>query len=155
VISIETEYDDQYLTIEAKPNNGSSQSAVLEQENDLDSLKELVATFPKRLEEKLSGWQKQLDDMQANGNKVVLWGSGSKGVSFLATLDAGDKIEYVVDINPHRQGYYMSGTGQEIVSPDFLKEYQPDVVIVMNAIYCDEIGQDLKKLGLSPKIIAV
>jgi hypothetical protein len=49
----------------------------------------------------------------------------------------------------------MSGTGQEIVSPDFLKEYQPDVVIVMNAIYCDEIGQDLKKLGLSPKIIAV
>jgi len=155
VISIETEYDDQYLTIEARPSKGNSQSAALEQENDLDALKGLVASFPQRLEEKLAGWQKKLDDMQANGNKVVLWGSGSKGVSFLATLDAGNTIEYVVDINPHRQGYFMSGTGQKIVSPAFLQEYQPDVVIVMNGIYCDEIGQDLKKLGLSPEVIAV
>ena len=49
----------------------------------------------------------------------------------------------------------MSGTGQKIVAPEFLKDYKPDVVIVMNGIYCDEIGKDLKKLGLDPEIVAL
>jgi hypothetical protein len=70
-------------------------------------------------------------------------------------LDRDNSIEYVVDINPHRKGYYMSGTGQEIVSPDFLAEYKPDVVIVMNEIYCDEIARDLKKMDLTPEMIAL
>jgi len=33
----------------------------------------------------------------------------------------------VVDINPFREGKYMAGTGQEIVSPAFLKRYKPDL----------------------------
>ena len=154
VMNIETEYDDQYLTIEARPADGPT-SGALAQENDLELVTALVESFPRRLEEKRSRWRKKLDGFKADGKKVVLWGSGSKGVAFLASFDLGDQIEYVVDINPYRQGYFMSGTGQKIVSPEFLKEYQPDVVIVMNAIYCDEIGKDLHELGLSPELIPV
>ena len=91
----------------------------------------------------------------ARGEKVVLWGSGSKGVSFLSTLALGDAIEYVVDINPYRQGHFMPSTGQEIIAPETLKDYQPDHVIVMNPIYCDEIQADLDRLGVSAKICAV
>ena len=49
-----------------------------------------------------------------------MWGSGSKGVAFLTALNMHTpdcEIEYVVDINPFREGEYMAGTGQEIVSP--------------------------------------
>ena len=49
----------------------------------------------------------------------------------------------------------MPVTGQEIVSPDFLGEYRPDVVIVMNPVYVNEIKQDLSRLGLSPKVLTL
>jgi hypothetical protein len=60
-----------------------------------------------------------------------------------------------VDINPHKHGKFLAGTGHEIVAPEFLTQYKPDVVIVMNPIYCDEIRADLGRLGLSPQVIAL
>jgi hypothetical protein len=42
----------------------------------------------------------------------------------------------------------MAGTGQQIVAPEFLQEYRPDVVIVMNPIYCDEIQHTLNHMGI-------
>ena len=41
------------------------------------------------------------------------------------------------------------------MSPEFLKEYQPDKVIVMNEIYCDEIGKMLQDMGVSTELIAL
>ena len=49
----------------------------------------------------------------------------------------------------------MLVTGQEIVSPDFSGEYRPDVVIVMNSVYVNEIKKDLTRLGLAPKVLAL
>ena len=66
-----------------------------------------------------------------------------------------DEIAAAVDINPHRQGYFMPATGHRIVGPQDLVELKPDVVIVMNPIYRDEIAADLAKLGLSPQVMAV
>ena len=49
----------------------------------------------------------------------------------------------------------MAGSGHEIVGPDYLQTYQPDVVIVMNPIYQDEIAADLNNRGLNPKVMTV
>jgi hypothetical protein len=73
-------------------------------------------------------------------------------VAFLTTLGIDREIEYVVDINPHRQGFFMPGTGQKIVSPSLLQTYRTDLVIIMNAVYRDEIQAELAGLGLSPEI---
>jgi SAM-dependent methyltransferase len=154
VVNIETEYDDQYLTIEAIP-DGSENDEKLAQENDLKEVTEYVRTFKERCNKTFQLWEERLNRFKDNNSKVVLWGSGSKGVSFLTSLDVGNYIEYVVDINPHRQGYYMAGTGQKIVGPDFLKEYKPDSIIIMNPIYKEEISRDLSDMGLSPEIITL
>ncbi len=153
VFNLSTEYDDQYLTIEARPATYpvDTQTA-LPQEEDMPILKEYVAEFPKQLQIKRQLWHSRLASFAAQGKKIVLWGSGSKGVSFLTTLDVGKMIEYVVDINPFRKGFYMSGTGQQIVAPDFLKAYRPDVVVIMNPIYRKEISNTLRQLGLSPEL---
>jgi threonine dehydrogenase-like Zn-dependent dehydrogenase len=87
--------------------------------------------------------------------KVVIWGSGSKGVAFLTALGAAAQIDYVVDINPHRQGKFMAGTGQEIVAPEFLESYRPDVAIAMNPIYKQEIQKDLNRMSLETRILTV
>lgn len=154
VLNLETEYADQYLTIEAKPALGVA-GTPLPAEDDLERLAGYVATFPAKLQAKVAQWREVVTGASRIGKKVVLWGSGSKGVSFLTTIGVGDLIEYVVHINPHRQGYYMPAGGQRIVAPAFLTEYRPDVVIVMNAIYRDEIARDLGSIGLAPDILAL
>jgi hypothetical protein len=60
-----------------------------------------------------------------------------------------------VDINPYKHGTYMAGTGQEIVGPEFLRAYRPDVVIVMNPIYCNEIQRDLDGMGITAELMPV
>ena len=89
-----------------------------------------------------------MDGIRREGKKAVIWGGGSKGVAFLTSLQIHEEIPYAVDINPFKHGTFMAGNGQEIVGPEFLREYRPDVVIVMNPIYCDEIKRDLEKLGV-------
>jgi hypothetical protein len=76
-------------------------------------------------------------------------------VAFLNTIGITDEIEFVVDINPYRQGKYLPGSGKLIVAPNFLRDYRPDVVVAMNPIYLDEIRKDLNSLGLDPELTAV
>ena len=154
VLNIETGYDGQYVMIDARPPNGGPPAILLE-EDDLSRIKSLIETFPGKLQKMLFEWRKRIDNFSTRGLRVVVWGSGSKGVTFLTTLGINNEVDYVVDINPHRQDCYMVGTGQRIISPDFLKEYQPDVVIAMNAIYRDEIQKDLNKMDLDPLVLAL
>jgi hypothetical protein len=153
VIDVFTEYDDQYLMIEARP--GHAQTGKEKQPSHLEALKQDLAHFIETCPRRLEVWQHQLQEIRQHKQRAVIWGAGSKGVTFLVTLKVQDTIGYAVDINPRKHGTYMAGTGQEIVGPEFLREYQPDVVIVMNPIYCNEIRQDLKKLGLTSKLIPV
>ena len=76
-------------------------------------------------------------------------------MGFFSTLDVGPAIEYVVDINPHKHDMYHASSGHQIVSPAFLKDYRPDLVIVMNSIYQDEIRGDLAAMGLDPEVMAL
>ena len=76
-------------------------------------------------------------------------------MAFLNTLGTTEDIQYAVDINPFKHGTFLAGTGQECVSPEFLKEYQPDLVVAMNPVYLDEIGRDLHAMGLHPELTAV
>lgn len=154
ILDVSTEYDDQYLTIEAQASGGNS-GKFTATEDQLETLKNLVESFNDRYRAKIDEWQRILDDCAASGRKAVLWGSGSKGVAFLTSLENTDMLEYVVDINPYRQGHHMVGFGQKIVSPEYLKEYKPDLVIVMNRIYVDEIRGMLDDNSLSPEILAL
>ena len=83
----------------------------------------------------------------------MLWGGGSKAVAFLTTLGIRGGIDYAVDINPRRNGTFIAGTGQQIVVPAFLEEYQPDVVIVMSPIYLPEITAQLESMGVHPSCL--
>ena len=49
----------------------------------------------------------------------------------------------------------MARTGQEIVPPEFLSDYRPDLVIAMNPIYLDEIQRDLDRMAVKARLVAV
>jgi threonine dehydrogenase-like Zn-dependent dehydrogenase len=117
-------------------------------------LEELVNEFSEQLPRALDGWRSKIAKYREEGKRVVIWGAGSKGVAFLTTLGFDeDSVEFAVDINPHRHGQFMATTGQEIIGPQRLTEQEPEVVVVMNPIYKQEIEADLQKLGLSPEVL--
>ena len=144
-------YGDQYLLIEAKPVNTTS-DVVHPLEESVADVVQYVQHFSNKINEKLDFWKTHLEKAKKENQKVVVWGSGSKCVAFLTTLDTIDKIDYVVDINPHRHGKFIPAVGKEIKSPEFLKEYQPNEVIIMNEIYQNEIQKMLDDMGVSAKI---
>jgi len=148
-----TVYDDQYLMIEARPAEAAPSPTPLSEEETPAETLGMVDFFVEHYEAKRDNWRAELTRMKASGQKVVLWGGGSKGVAFLTTLDQTlADIGYAVDINPIKTGTFMAGTGQEIVAPSFLNEYRPDAVIIMNPVYREEITRDLAAMGLSPEI---
>lgn len=151
-----TAYDDQYLMIEARPAAGTPDATPLPGEESPAETLAMVDSFVERYEPKRAEWRALLAAWRAEGKRVVLWGGGSKGVAFLTTLgEAAADIAYAVDINPIKTGTFMAGTGQEIVAPAFLRDYRPDVVVIMNPVYRDEIDADLNAMGLTPEIVTL
>lgn len=154
VLRLWTDYDDQYLMIEARPSSGAP-SPPLPEEDDLDELSAEVDSFASRIGPRLDAWRSALREMRAAGQRVVLWGGGSKAVAFLTTLGITEEVACAVDINPHKHGTFLSKTGHEIVGPEYLGANPPDTVIIMNPIYHEEIARDLAAMGISPGIVHI
>jgi len=143
-------FQGQFLGIEAKPLKRMSRSA---SKSDLQELSRHAAAFAERYHSKVEHWRQTLRELA--GQHVVIWGGGSKGVTFLNILQTQGQIAYAVDINPRKQGKYIAGTGQQLVAPEFLSRYQPDIVLIMNPVYELEIQQILASLGLAPELMIV
>ena len=72
-----------------------------------------------------------------------------RAISLLANVpSAASWVEYVVDVNPQRQGRYMPKSGQRVVAPAELREIAPDIVIATNPNYAAEILGQIRDLGL-------
>jgi SAM-dependent methyltransferase len=154
VFDLSVDYDDQYLLLEARPGSGHG-SPFLEAESDLERTARAVDSFQQQYPARIDEWRSQLHSAVHGGSRTVIWGAGSKGVSYLTTLGVTDEIECAVDINPYKQGMYMAGTGHPVVAPEFLKEYRPDVVIAMNSVYLPEIAATLSSLGVDAELRGV
>jgi len=151
-LRIESDYDGQYLMIEARAADAQA-SPTLPEEHDLERIAGHVKNFKEAIGKRLSDWRGFLRSAAARGEKTVLWGGGSKAVAFLTTLGIEEDINFAVDINPHKQGTFLAGSGQRIVSPSFLVDYCPDNVILMNSVYLPEVGRSLAEMGLSPRLL--
>ena len=146
-------FNGQYLGIEAKPAAPGEGGAPFEADTNPAGLAETVKTFTERYRRKVGEWSSLIDQIKSDGKKAVIWGAGSKGVTILNTLGVTDAVEYAVDINPRKQGKHVAGTGQEIVAPAHLADYEPDVVLLMNGIYEQEVREMVAELGLAPEFV--
>ena len=153
VLRVYTGYEEQYLAIEAQLAENPT-GARLQEEDDLEVIRGFVSSFPERCNTRISHWQAMLEELASSG-PVVLWGSGSKAVSFLSAVDIHGLVNRVVDINPYRQKHYMPGTAQTIIAPQELSDDPPVAVIIMNPVYRSEVTESLHEMGLSPKILTL
>ena len=77
--------------------------------------------------------------------KIVIWGVSGRAVSLMNHLCLNkDIVKYGVDININKQGKYIPGTGQKIISPADAILSTPELVIVSNSNYMDEIKSNFE-----------
>jgi SAM-dependent methyltransferase len=143
-----TDYDDQYLMIVARPAVGIAPR----RSAPSPALRSAIDTFPARLADRMSHWRHSFRALADSAAPAALWGAGSKAVAFLSAVRPKE-APVVVDINPRKWGTFLPGSGYPVRRPDDLRELAPEVVIVMNPIYRDEVESDLAAMNLSPRIL--
>ncbi len=127
----------------------STQSRSEPAASSADQLSALITGFSQQYWELRARWKAEL---QALKGSAIVWGAGSKGVTFLNQIDKAGRIEAIVDVNPHKQGKFIPVSGHEIIAPADLGEIKPSTVFIMNPLYKSEIERELNSLGLDAEI---
>lgn len=154
-LSLMTSFGGQYLCIECRLLPGAETRDILKPHTPMKEIEGVVASFADHYARKTAVWKNYLAEQRACGKKVVVWGAGSKGVTFMNVVKHADVIRYAVDVSPHKQGKFCPGTAQRILSPDALNEFSPDVVIVMNPLYIEEITASLCANHIRAEIVSI
>ncbi len=152
IVKVREMFGGQYLGLEGRIAAGTTGSAV-DEWISRGEMARLVETFGAAFMKKMDEWKFRLEMNGKAGKRTAVWGGGSKGVTFLNMMNAQQHVECMVDINPRKQGRFVAGTGQEIVAPEYLRDHRPDVIIVMNPLYAEEIRKQTEALDLKPECL--
>jgi hypothetical protein len=150
VVDVRPAHSGQFLVLEAMPAAGDG--VVRRRPGEVAPHAERVAEFGASLRRRVADWRNRLTSHARAGDTVVAWGAGGRGATFFNAVGIGPEVAAVVDLNPAKQGTFLAGTGHAIVPPARLVELAPDVVIVVNRVYADEVRSDLARLGLVCKV---
>ena len=145
-------YDGQYLVLEARPRPESDGATEVADADIVAAVVDRAARFVERYKSSTAICRSKLQCFVDQGKTVVIWGGGSKAVSFLTSLEVGHLVELTVDVNPNKQGRFLVGTGHPVVAPEALRGYRDLQVIVMNPVYLTEVANSLRRLGIAAEI---
>ena len=97
----------------------------------------------------------ELSKLKANGMKISAYGAAAKGITLLNYCGINsDVIDYVVDLNPSKQGKFLPGCQIPIVGPEILTSNSPDVLLVLAWNLSIEIKSQLNdQINLGMKLI--
>ena len=78
------------------------------------------------------------------GKKVAAYGAAAKGNTMLNYCGIkNDLISFVVDANPHKQNKFLPASHIPVVNEQYLKDRQPDFVVIFPWNLKDEITKQL------------
>jgi len=154
VCELTEEYDGQSICIGVTPDKNNNLDNIYPSQSEVKKIEDNINSFSANYYDKLKYYRNKLKHILDRGKRVVIWGAGSRGVTLLNAFKDLN-ISYAVDINPKKQGMCIPGVGQKIIPPEFLQKYRPDVIIVMNPIYMNEIQNMVKNIGIEPNFLMV
>jgi SAM-dependent methyltransferase len=97
----------------------------------------------------------KLDELNGSGRRVVGYGAPAKGNTLLSYLQLGtDRLEYIVDKSPLKQGRYTPGMHIPVVPPSRLMADRPDYVLLLAWNFQDEVlEQQAEYRGIGGRFI--
>jgi len=105
---------------------------------------ERYARFAEEVKESKRALLDLLIRLRREGKQVVGYGAPGKGNTLLNYCGIRtDLLDYTVDRNPHRHGFFTPGTHIPIHPPEKIAETRPDYVVVLPWNLIDEISAQL------------
>ena len=80
-----------------------------------------------------------------NHRKVAVWCAGHYAFTVISVAGIGDKISYIVDNAPFKQGRYAPASHVPIVGPIHFKEEPVDTFLIFGRFYAEEIVKEIKE----------
>jgi SAM-dependent methyltransferase len=147
--SVTAGYGEQFLMVEARP----APPAPDHLDPGAAAVRKTAAAFGEYARAELDHWRRKLSGLEG---RAVIWGAGSKGISFANALGtAGTPLTAMIDLNTRKHGLIVPGVGLPVVPPESLASLRPDLVLISNALYETEITDQVRAMGLSPEIAVV
>ncbi len=142
ILNIREDFGGQFLCCEAVVSSGSEHpihSSVSES---------VLSMFSETLEDRISQWQARAGRAHLRGERIGLWGAGTKGVMLANQIPLAN-LECLIDINPRKQGKFVACAGHAIIAPLSLRHAALDRIFITNPTYHNEIEDILAKSGLT------
>jgi SAM-dependent methyltransferase len=138
-------YGSQFLMVEARP--GPVEPG--HRPAYADMVGAAARAFAGAAKAELSRWRERLGGLDG---RAVIWGAGSKGIGFANALGpTGKALAALVDLNPRKHGLSAPGIALPVVAPEELRTIRPDLVLISNALYAEEIIAEVRQMGLEPQ----
>jgi SAM-dependent methyltransferase len=153
VLRLERAFGDQFLCAEVRLRGEAARaSCAAPAAATIEAMRRAASRFSGLL----AGWRAWGDALPQDATSTVLWGAGSKGVTFvnLLGLAAPVPIDRMIDQNPNKHGRYVARTGQVISPPESLLERPATTVLVMNDVYRGEISRWLDQHGVGAEVVS-
>ncbi|MEM9128108.1 MAG: class I SAM-dependent methyltransferase [Pseudomonadota bacterium] len=148
-ISVSAGYGDQFLMIEARPATATPDYV----DPGARETCRAATAFGAAANAELDRWRSRLSGFDG---RVVIWGAGSKGITFANAIgDGASSLAALVDLNTRKHGLFAPGVALPVVSPEALSDIRPDLVLISNALYQAEISQQVRNMGLDPKFAVI
>ena len=97
-----------------------------------------------------------VDRLHGEGKALAIWGASHQGFTLAATTRLGDKVSYIIDSAPFKQGRFAPTSHLPIVAPAHFAEEPVDAILIVAPGYTEEIAGIIReKFGNSVEILAL
>ncbi len=97
-----------------------------------------------------------LDACYEQDKTLAIWGASHQGFTLASTMDLGEKVAYIIDSAPFKQGRFAPSSHLPIVKPDYYFEEPADVILIVAPGYSREIAGIIReRFGTDVKVMTL